>query len=102
MTASQKMTEVFVIISPFSGEEPTTFRMTIREEQLRDVLSHDSYGREIFGSFKINACTILEMNADECAIGLMIPHVKKLDRAESRKRLGIYTADITNGLFLLH
>lgn len=64
MTALQKMTEVFVIISPFSGEEPTTFRVAIREEQLRDVLAHDSYCIEMFALFKINACKVLDLDVN--------------------------------------
>lgn len=102
MTALQKMTEVFVVISPFSGEEPTTFRVAIREEQLRDVLAHSSYGEQIFASFKKNACEALELDVDKCIIGMAVPNVKKLDRAETRRRLGLYTGDVSNGIFLLH
>jgi len=102
MTESQKMTEVFAVITPKSGGEPTTFRVTIREEQLRDVMAHYSYGEEIFDSFKKLACSLLELDADACVIGLAIPKVTELNDVESRKRLGMYTADITNGSFLLH
>ena len=93
-TQAQKTTEVIVVISPRSGEDDTLFRVTIGEKQLRDVLENASYGEIVFGIFKGEACKRLELNPNECDIGLI--------EEDDQAGCGTYTATVTDGIFLLH
>ncbi|HUY62318.1 MAG TPA: hypothetical protein VMV50_00800 [Candidatus Paceibacterota bacterium] len=90
--ASPKTTEVVVVIAPRIGGEEMFFRVTIREQQLKDSLKNSWYVQRLFTEFKDTACAMYGLDAEAYVVGI----------ADEKPTVGMYTWDLSEGESLLH
>jgi len=69
--------EVLVVISPQSGEEPTTVRVVMRQGQLRDAFEKARYGDHLFDAIGETICPALDLDAAKCRIGVIEESAKE-------------------------
>ncbi|MFA6519635.1 MAG: hypothetical protein WCT41_02310 [Candidatus Paceibacterota bacterium] len=101
---------VVVINSPIENQEHIAFRVSVRPQQLVDSSAKSSYAYEIFKAFMIEACKKHELDFDACTANVIFPDADSIREAAQsdlpsdllRVRPGMFTADLADGVFLLH
>lgn len=90
--------EVIVVISPLSGADPMTFRVTMSKWQWNDIQQHESYAENVFNAFGAVVCENLELDIKKCTIDVQL----EPDLRPGIDERAVSTGDVLSPSLFLH